>query len=171
MTTPADKADGLWSLAGKLKYLRARLTGDGEKPPTTRDLASRTADKNGKPTLDHTVIHATLSGTKVNPPLKTLLGLADAFDCPPPYLMPGDHDLTSLEVYYEHPAAREALRLVAELGESGADALLQAAHAVREARGLNTGTATAKTRRGRRLSRAEAAEASRQEITEFFLFC
>nr|BFD91002.1 hypothetical protein KitaXyl93_23620 [Kitasatospora sp. Xyl93] len=165
MITPADKADGLWSLAGKLKYLRARLTRDGDKPPTTRDLASRTADEAGKPALDHTVIHATLSGTKTNPPLKTLLGLAHAFDCPPPYLMPGEHDLTSLEVYYEHPAAREALRLVAELGDSGADALLQAARALREARGLDTAT---KTRRRGRLSRAEAAEASFRE-TELFL--
>ncbi|MEU3569602.1 hypothetical protein AB0E96_14410 [Kitasatospora sp. NPDC036755] len=99
--------------------------------------------------------------------MKTLLGLADAFDCPPPYLMPGEHDLASLEVYYEHPAAREALRLVAELGETGADALLQAARALREARGLDT---AAKTRRRGRLSRAEAAEASFRE-TELFLNC
>ncbi|RGD59487.1 hypothetical protein DR950_18310 [Kitasatospora xanthocidica] len=96
--------------------------------------------------------------------------MADAFDCPPPYLMPGEHDLTSLEVYYEHPAAREALRLVAELGESGADALLQAARALREARGLDTATTdTATKTRRRRLSRAEAAEASRRE-TELFLY-
>ncbi|MFD4394205.1 hypothetical protein [Kitasatospora sp. NPDC058478] len=122
------------------------------------------------------MIHATLSGAKINPPSRTLLGLAEAFDCPAPYLLPGDHDLASLEVYYEYPAVREALRLVADLGENGADGLLQAALALREARGLEIpapaepDSATSKTRRRRRLSRAEAAEASRRE-TELFLFC
>ncbi len=171
MSTPATAAHRPWSLAAKLAYLRARLTKEGEKPPTTRDLASRTADEHGKPTLDHTVIHATLSGSKTNPPSRTILGLADAFDCPPAFLLPGSDDLVSLEVYDDYEQVREALRLIAPLGQAGAEGLLQAAHALRAARGLNLpdadtppAVADPKPRPGRRLSRAASAEASRREI-------
>ncbi|MFD7639487.1 hypothetical protein ACFV4P_02420 [Kitasatospora sp. NPDC059795] len=117
------------------------------------------------------MIHATLNGSKTNPPSRTILALAQAFDCPPAFLLPGSDDLDSLEVYYRHEQVREALRLIADLGESGADGLLQYVHALREARGLDTpatapvpAPSSAKPRRGRRLSRADAAEASRREI-------
>lgn len=172
MATLAPTTDSVWSLSAKLLFLRGRLAREGGKEPTTRDLASRTTDESGKPSLDHTVIQRTLSGSKTNPPCRTILGLAQAFDCPPAFLLPGSDDLESLEVYYGHEQAREALRLIADLGESGAEGLLQAARALRAARGLEdtpgTTADTGKPRRRRRLSRAEAAEASRQEIHGLF---
>ncbi|MEU8919432.1 hypothetical protein AB0D10_00675 [Kitasatospora sp. NPDC048545] len=123
------------------------------------------------------MIHATLSGAKTNPPCRTILGLAQAFDCPPAYLLPGSDDLESLEVYYEHEKAREALRLIAPLGDVGADGLLQAAHALREVRGMAAqaappvgpeATTHREARRRGRLSRAEAAEASRQSMYSLY---
>ncbi|MEU5384043.1 hypothetical protein [Kitasatospora cineracea] len=165
------------SLAAKLAFLRSRLAGHGGCPPSTRTLAARTTGDSGKPLIDHTVIHATLNGDKTNPPSRTILGLAQAFDCPPAYLLPGSDDLESLEVYYEHEKVREALRLIAPLGESGADGLLQAARAMRAARGMTTKATPlatpetptgAKPKRRRRLTRAEAAEASRQSMYSLY---
>lgn len=165
------------SLAAKLDLLRRRLTIRGGSPPSTRVLASRTNDGTGNPIIDHTVIHATLSGVKTNPPCRTILGLAQAFDCPPAYLLPGSHDLESLEVYYAHEKVREALRIIAPLGESGADGLLQAARALCEVRGMAV-NATPPTlpeaptrpdpRRRGRMSRAESAEASRQSMYSLY---
>ncbi|MFF8769135.1 hypothetical protein [Kitasatospora sp. NPDC015120] len=170
MSTRSPTADSMWSLSAKLAFLRERLARETGKVPTIRDLAARTVDESGKPSLDHTVIHHTLNGTKANPPCRTIVGLGQAFECPPAFLLPGPQDLDSLEVYYGYEQAREALRLVAELGESGVEGLLQAAHALRAARGLKAAPDATpaddsrKPRRRGRLSRAEAAEASRQEI-------
>ncbi|MFC8447745.1 hypothetical protein [Kitasatospora sp. NPDC057223] len=165
------------SLAAKLAFLRERLTFRGSKPPSTRTLAARAKDNDGNSIIDHTVIHDTLSGAKSNPPCRTILGLAQAFDCPPAYLLPGPHDLESLEVYYRHDEVREALRLIAPLGDSGADGLLQAARALREVRGMAVqdtpaahpeAPARPETKRRGRLSRTEAAEASRQSIYSLY---
>ncbi|MDY0816561.1 hypothetical protein [Kitasatospora purpeofusca] len=171
MSTRSPTTDSTWSLSSKLMFLRERLTRETGKAPTVRDLAARTVDESGKPSLDHTVIHHTLNGSKANPPCRTIVGLGQAFECPPAFLLPGPQDLDSLEVYYGYEQAREALRLVAELGESGVEGLLQAAHALRAARGLKAAPDATpprddsrKPRRRGRLSRAEAAEASRQEI-------
>nr|BEK65774.1 hypothetical protein KPHV_30010 [Kitasatospora purpeofusca] len=174
MPMPTSTSDPPWTLATKLRFLHARLTGKEDPPLSTRDLAARASDENGKPLITHTVIHATLAGTKTNPPASTLMGLSAVFGCPPAFLLPEYDDLASLEVYHQHEQAREALRLVAELGEAGAEGLLQAAQGMRAARGLDpTGGPPAPARdtaapRRRRLSRTEAAKASRQEIRGLF---
>ncbi|MFJ8430500.1 hypothetical protein ACIQ9P_04250 [Kitasatospora sp. NPDC094019] len=174
MALPSSTSDPPWSLSYKLRFLQARLTGKEDPPLSTRDLADRSSGEDGKPLIAHTVIHATLTGAKTNPPLTTVLGLSASFGCPPAFLLPGYDDLASLEVYDQYEQAREALRLVAELGEAGAEGLLQAAQGMRAARGLDptegslTPARDTATPRRRRLSRSEAAKASRQEIHGLF---
>lgn len=81
--------------------------------------------------MTHQVVNDLLNGVKANPSTAQLIGLARAFDCPVAYLLPGYNGLTSLSVYEEYPDAREALRLIHDLGEAGAAELLEAAREIR----------------------------------------
>ncbi|MGW6395903.1 hypothetical protein ACWFR1_36605 [Streptomyces sp. NPDC055103] len=76
-----------------------------------------------------------LNGTKADPRVSQLLGLARAFETPVTYLLPGYNGLTSLSVYEEHQDAREALRLIHDLGQTGAAELLEAAREIRSQHG------------------------------------
>ncbi|WP_143053684.1 hypothetical protein [Streptomyces sp. 2112.2] len=81
--------------------------------------------------MTHQVVNDLLNGVKSNPSTSQLMGLARALECPAAYLLPGYNGLTSLSVYEEHQDAREALRLVHDLGEAGAAELLEAAREIR----------------------------------------
>ncbi|MGW1064422.1 hypothetical protein ACWD4F_07910 [Streptomyces aureus] len=81
--------------------------------------------------MTHQVVNDLLNGVKSNPSASQLRGLARAFDSPVAFLLPGYNGLTSLSVYEEHQDAREALRLIHDLGEVGAAELLEAARAIR----------------------------------------
>ncbi|MFD5427451.1 hypothetical protein [Streptomyces sp. NPDC127084] len=120
------------SLASKLALLLRRKTAADGREPSIRALAAATAETpNGKPAMTHQVVNDLLNGTKANPQLSQLLGLARAFRCPTAFLLPGYNGLTSLSVYEEHPDAREALRLIHDLGAAGAAELREAARAIR----------------------------------------
>ncbi|MER8188685.1 hypothetical protein [Kitasatospora sp. NPDC094015] len=123
-------------LAEKLQHQRRRLLRTDGRLPSSRHLAARSADTDGTPTISHAVISDVLAGNKANPPLRTLHGLARAFDVPAAYLLPGWDDLTSLQVYRDHEDARQALRLIAGLGPQGAAALLESARGIRANAGL-----------------------------------
>lgn len=125
-------------LAEKLRLQRRRMLRPDQTVPSSRDLADRTADENGVRAISHSVISDVLAGNKGNPPLSTITALAAAFGVPAPYLLPGWDDLTSLKVYSDQASAREALRLVADLGPEGGAALLAAARRIRAAAGLGT---------------------------------
>ncbi|MGW4979804.1 hypothetical protein [Streptomyces mirabilis] len=119
-------------LSSKLAVLLGRkLRADG-KTPSTRDIADATAKTpGGKRTMTHQVVNDLLNGVKANPTIAQLMGLARAFESPVAYLLPGYNGLTSLSVYEEYPDAREALRLIHDLGEAGAAELLEAAREIR----------------------------------------
>ncbi|MEU2558474.1 hypothetical protein ABZ626_03865 [Streptomyces longispororuber] len=111
-----------------------------------------------------------LNGVKDNPTITQLGGLGRAFECPVAYLLPGYDDLTSLQVYEDRRDAREALRLIHDLGEAGAAELLKAAREIRLQHGhsdlnvsevpdpLPLATEPPRPGRRRRLSFSEAAE-------------
>ena len=120
--------------------------------------------------MTHQVINELLNGDKSNPTVAQLAGLARALDSPVAYLLPGYNGLTSLSVYEEHQDAREALRLVHDLGEDGVAELLEAAREIRRRHGhsdltvpevpdpLPTAAEPPRPGRRRRLSFTEAAE-------------
>ncbi|MGM9465420.1 hypothetical protein [Streptomyces murinus] len=120
-------------LASKLALLLHRKAAKANgKTPSTRTLAAATAEEPaGKPAMTHQVVNDLLNGVKSNPSTAQLIGLARAFECPVPYLLPGYNGLTSLTVYEGHHRAREALRLIHDLGEAGATELLEAAREIR----------------------------------------
>ncbi|MFD8509754.1 hypothetical protein ACFV27_01210 [Streptomyces antimycoticus] len=158
-------------LSSKLAVLLGRKRRAGGKTPSTRAIAAATAEApGGKPAMTHQVVNDLLNGVKANPQVSQLLGLARAFECPVAYLLPGYNGLTSLSVYEEHQDAREALRLVHDLGEAGAAELLEAAREIRLRHGLSDldvpevpdplppATEPPRPGRRRRLSFTEAAE-------------
>ncbi|MFE9770698.1 hypothetical protein ACF09H_08625 [Streptomyces sp. NPDC014983] len=119
-------------LASKLALLLRRKTEADGKTPSTRALAAATAERPGeRPAMTHQVVNDLLNGVKSNPSISQLRGLARAFDCPVAFLLPSYNGLTSLSVYEEQQDAREALRLVHDLGEAGAAELLEAAREIR----------------------------------------
>ncbi|MER5639387.1 hypothetical protein ABT095_20820 [Kitasatospora sp. NPDC002227] len=121
------------SLAAKLDLLLRRLAARSGRVPSVRELAARTArEDGGKPAVTHTVINDLLNGTKSNPPCTTIQAVAQAFEAPSAYLLPGWNDLASLTVYEHEERAREALRLVADLDSGALDELLAAAREIRE---------------------------------------
>ncbi|MEH0609108.1 MULTISPECIES: hypothetical protein [Streptomyces] len=123
-------------LASKLAVLLSRKRGADGKTPSTRAIAAATAETpGGKPAMTHQVVNDLLNGIKTNPSTSQLLGLARAFDCPVAYLLPGYNGLTSLSVYEEQQDAREALRLVHDLGQAGVAELLEAAREIRARHG------------------------------------
>ncbi|MFF3976921.1 hypothetical protein [Streptomyces sp. NPDC001828] len=119
-------------LSSKLALLLRRKRDRDGKAPSTRAIAAATAaTPGGKPALTHQVVNDLLNGAKDNPSVSQLEGLARAFDAPVAYLLPEYNGLTSLGVYEKQPDAREALRLIHDLGEAGAAELRQAARAIR----------------------------------------
>ncbi|MFI6050422.1 hypothetical protein ACIBCO_10055 [Streptomyces violascens] len=119
-------------LSSKLALLIRRMRDRDGKAPSTRSIAAATAETpDGKPALTHQVVNDLLNGTKDNPSVNQVAGLARAFEAPIAYLLPGYNGLTSLGVYERQPAAREALRLIHDLGETGAAELLEAAREIR----------------------------------------
>jgi transcriptional regulator with XRE-family HTH domain len=123
-------------LASKLAVLLSRKRAADGKTPSTRAIAAATAETpGGKPAMTHQVVNDLLNGIKTNPSTSQLLGLARAFDCPVAYLLPGYNGLTSLSVYEEQQDAREALRLVHDLGQVGVAELLEAAREIRARHG------------------------------------
>ncbi|GAA2136974.1 hypothetical protein GCM10009760_16910 [Kitasatospora kazusensis] len=128
---PPPEAPGI--LAAKLDLLLRRLASRTGHVPSVRELAARTAPAGtDKPAVSHPVINDLLNGTKSNPPCTTIQAVAQAFEAPSAYLLPGWNDLTSLTVYEQEQRAREALRLVAGLGSEALDELVAAAHEIRE---------------------------------------
>ncbi|MDH6214069.1 hypothetical protein [Streptomyces pseudovenezuelae] len=119
-------------LSSKLAVLIGRkLRADG-KTLSTRDIATCTAEPpGGKPAMTHQVVNDLLNGVKANPTVSQLIGLARALGSPVAYLLPSYNGLTSLSVYEDYPDAREALRLIHDLGDGGAAELLEAARAIR----------------------------------------
>lgn len=123
-------------LASKLALLLRRKRGVDGKTPSTRTIAAATAEAPGqRPAMTHQVVNEILNGTKTDLKTSQLLGLARAFETPLPYLLPGYNGLTSLTVYEEYQDAREALRLIHDLGPSGAAELLEAAREIRSRHG------------------------------------
>ena len=134
---PADhtQAGVPQALAAKLDLLLRRLAMRIGHTPSVRELAARTAPPDGgSPTLSHPVINDLLNGTKANPPCTTIQAVAQAFEAPSAYLLPGWNDLASLTVYEQEQRAREALRLVAGLDSEAFDELLAAAREIRDRR-------------------------------------
>ncbi|MQY11424.1 hypothetical protein SRB5_15420 [Streptomyces sp. RB5] len=123
-------------LASKLAILLDRKRGADGKIPSTRAIAAATAEvPGGRPAMTHQVVNDLLNGVKVNPSTSQLQGLARAFDCPVAFFLPGYNGLTSLSVYEEQQDAREALRLVHDLGQAGVTELLEAAREIRARHG------------------------------------
>lgn len=120
-------------LAGKLALLlRREAAKTGGRIPSVRAVAAATAERPGaKPVMTYQVVNDLLNGVKSNPSTAQLIGLARALNCPPPYLLPGYDGLTSLSVYESQQHARAALRLIHDLGETGAAELLEAAREIR----------------------------------------
>ncbi|MEU6475290.1 hypothetical protein ABZ858_00090 [Streptomyces sp. NPDC047017] len=120
-------------LASKLALLvRRKAAKVGRQATSVRVLSDATAEEpGGKPAMTHQVVNDLLNGVKANPTTAQLTGLARAFDCPVPFLLPGYNGLTSLSVYERQEDAREALRLIHDLGEAGAAELLEAAREIR----------------------------------------
>ncbi|WP_405613453.1 hypothetical protein [Streptomyces sp. NBC_00076] len=158
-------------LASKLAVLLRRKRGADGKTPSTRVIAAATAQApGGKPAMTHQVVNDLLNGDKSNPTISQLAGLARALNSPVAYLLPGYNGLTSLAVYEKHQDAREALRLVHDLGEAGAAELLEAAREIRLRHGhsdltvpevpepLHPAAEPPRPGRRRRLSFTEAAE-------------
>ncbi len=128
------------TLAAKLDLLLRRLAAQLGREPTVRELAARTAAPGeDKPALSHPVINDLINGTKSNPPCNTIQAVAQAFDVPSAYLLPGWNDLAALTVFEQEQRAREALRLVAGLDSEAFDELLAAARAIRERREPGSG--------------------------------
>ncbi|TQF05524.1 hypothetical protein E6W39_28985 [Kitasatospora acidiphila] len=127
------------TLAGKLDLLLRRLAVTIGHTPSVRELAARTAPADGDPpSLSHAVINDLLNGRKTNPPCTTIQAVAQAFDAPAAYLLPGWDDLTGLTAYQQEPGIREAVRLVAGLGPEAAAELVAAARDIRARRSLST---------------------------------
>ncbi|GGY12638.1 hypothetical protein GCM10010384_17500 [Streptomyces djakartensis] len=158
-------------LSSKLAVLLGRKRQRDGRTPSTRALAAATAaTPGGKPVMTHQVVNDLLNGVKTDPKTTQLVGLARAFGGPVAYLLPGYNGLTSLSVYEEHQDAREALRLIHDLGEAGAAELLEAAREIRLRHGRNDLTVPEvpeplppvaeppRPGRRRRLSFTEAAE-------------
>ncbi|WP_435970176.1 hypothetical protein [Streptomyces sp. Qhu_M48] len=123
-------------LASKLALLLGKKRDKVGKTPSTRAIATATAQEaGGKPAMTHQVVNELLTGEKTDPKLSQLLGLARAFETPVSFLLPGYNGLTSLTVYEEYPEAREALRLIHDLGPGGAHELLEAAREIRSRHG------------------------------------
>ncbi|WP_033819813.1 hypothetical protein [Kitasatospora sp. MBT63] len=134
---PAEQAQPATprTLAAKLDLLLRRLAMRTGHTPSVRELAARTAPPDGGgPAISHPVINDLLNGTKTNPPCTTIQAVAQAFEAPSAYLLPGWNDLTSLTVYQQEQRAREALRLVADLDSEALDELLASAREIRERR-------------------------------------
>lgn len=158
-------------LSSKLAVLVSRKRRADGKTPSTRDIAAATAESpGGKPAMTHQVVNELLNGVKSNPTSAQLGGLARALNSPVAYLLPGYNGLTSLSVYEEYQDAREALRLIHDLGDTGAAELLEAAREIRLRHGhsdlavpevpepLPPAPEPPRPGRRRRLSFAEAAE-------------
>ncbi|MEV4444683.1 hypothetical protein [Streptomyces mirabilis] len=158
-------------LSSKLAVLIGRKRRADGKTLSTRDIAAATAESpGGKPAMTHQVVNNLLNGVNQNPSSTQLAGLARAFDSPVAYLLPGYNGLTSLSVYEKYPDAREALRLIHDLGEAGATELLEAAREIRLRNGhsdltvpevpepLPPAAEPPRPGRRRRLSFTEAAE-------------
>ncbi|MFJ3229888.1 hypothetical protein [Streptomyces sp. NPDC086787] len=158
-------------LAIKLALLLRRKTATEGQVSSVRVLADGTAQEpDGKPAMTYQVMNDLLNGVKSNPRVSQLQGLARTFQCPAAFLLPGYTGLTSLSVYEEHQDAREALRLIHDLGATGAAELLEAARAIRLRHGRSDLTvpeipepmpevsASPRPGRRRRLSLSEAAE-------------
>ncbi|MFF2402685.1 hypothetical protein [Streptomyces goshikiensis] len=129
-------ADPDISLASKLELLLRRAVGRTGKRPSVRALEKGSAaTPGGKPAMTHQVINDYINGEKTDPKTSQTLGLARAFDAPVAFFLPGYNGLTSLEVYERQTDAREALRLIHDLGEEGAAELLEAARAIRRQHG------------------------------------
>jgi transcriptional regulator with XRE-family HTH domain len=123
-------------LSSKLAVLlKRRLEREGRTPSTRALAADTAATPGGKPVMTHQVVNDLLNGVKSDPKSSQLAGLARAFGSPVAYLLPGYNGLTSLSVYEEHQDAREALRLIHDLGEAGAAELLEAAREIRQRHG------------------------------------
>ncbi|MFJ4684743.1 hypothetical protein [Streptomyces sp. NPDC088789] len=120
-------------LASKLALLlRRKAAKAGGKTVSTRALAAATAEQpGGKAAMTHQAMNDFLNGVKTSASTTQLIGLARAFDCPVTYLLPGYNGLTSLTVYEAQQDAREALRLIHDLGADGAAELLDAAREIR----------------------------------------
>ncbi|MFI6464488.1 hypothetical protein [Streptomyces sp. NPDC050538] len=119
-------------LSSKLAVLIGRKRRSDGKTLSVRDIAAATAEApGGKPAMTHQVVNDLLNGVKANPTVSQLAGLARALASPVAYLLPGYNGLTSLSVYEDCPDAREALRLIHDLGDAGAAELLEAAREIR----------------------------------------
>ncbi|MFM9499559.1 hypothetical protein ACKI1Q_38945 [Streptomyces galilaeus] len=158
-------------LVSKLAILLNRKREVDGKTPSTRVIAAATAETpGGKPVMTYQVVNDLLNGDKSDPRSSQLAGLARALSGPVAYLLPGYNGLTSLSVYEEHEDAREALRLIHDLGEAGAAELLEAAREIRLRHGhsdltvpevpepLPPAAEPPRPGRRRRLSFTEAAE-------------
>jgi transcriptional regulator with XRE-family HTH domain len=158
-------------LSSKLAVLLNRKRRAEGRTPSTRTIAAATAETpGGKPAMTHQVVNDLLNGVKSDPKSSQLIGLARAFDAPAAYLLPGYNGLTSLTVYEKYKDAREALRLIHDLGEAGAAELLAAAREIRRRHGhsdltvpeipepLPPAPEPPRPGRRRRLSFTEAAE-------------
>ncbi|WP_406050878.1 hypothetical protein OG280_26055 [Streptomyces virginiae] len=160
------------TLASKLALLLRRIVDRTGQRPSVRTLEKATAvTPGGKPAMTHQVINELLNDYdgKRDPKASQLLGLARAFDAPVAFFLPGYNGLTSLEVYEAQADAREALRLIHDLGETGAAELAEAAREIRRRHGktetnipevpeLPAVVEPPRPGRRRRLSFTEAAE-------------
>ncbi|WP_406738523.1 hypothetical protein OG365_24195 [Streptomyces sp. NBC_00853] len=124
------------SLASKLALLlRRKIARTGQRPSVRTLERATAATPGGKPAMTHQVINDLLNDEKRDPKTSQLLGLARAFDAPVAFFLPRYNGLTSLEVYEASADAREALRLIHDLGDDGAAELLEAAREIRRRHG------------------------------------
>ncbi|MFE7129377.1 hypothetical protein ACFVIM_00760 [Streptomyces sp. NPDC057638] len=126
------------SLSSKLAILVRAARGADGQALSARAISAATAETpGGKPAMTHQVVNELLNGTKGNPTTSQMVGLGRALKSPVAFLLPGYNGLTSLRAYEEHQDAREALRLIHDLGADGAAELLEAAREIRSRHGLD----------------------------------
>ena len=161
------------SLAQKIDLL-VRLASPPGRRLTMAELAQMSAEKDPTGTgLSHTTWNDLLRGAKSDVRISTVLTVAQTFDIPPGYLLPSCDNLTAACALDRSETLRAAVTAVADLGEEGASALLEAAQAVRYRMGAGptppavpsaAGSAPARRRRAKRLSWDAAAQRAERDL-------
>lgn len=161
------------TLAEKLDLL-VRLKSPPDRRMTMTDLAraSAQADPAGAG-LSHTTWNDLLRGVQTDPRLSTLVVIARTFDIPDAYLLPTCDNLTALSALERSTPLTAAVTAVADLGDEGASALLDAAQTIRQRMGAGptppavpstAGTAPARRRRAKRLPWDQVGQRAERDL-------
>ncbi|MFC1420078.1 hypothetical protein [Streptacidiphilus cavernicola] len=161
------------TLAEKVDLL-VRLASPPDHRLTMAELAKMSVEADPADAgLSHTSWNDLLRGAKTDPRLSTLLVIARTFDIPDAYLLPSCDNLTALSALHSSPKLRAAVTAVADLGDEGASALLEAAQTIRHRMGAGppppaapstAGTAPARRRRAKRLPWDQVGQRAERDL-------